>query len=65
MKIVNLGDVHLQDRKPIGRTDSDYFETQQEKLHEVVTIANNNDCPIVCTGDLSTACFYQKHNCHR
>jgi DNA repair exonuclease SbcCD nuclease subunit len=51
MEILVVGDSHLTGRNPIARKD-DLVEVQFEKWEYIVDIANENDVPIVHTGDI-------------
>lgn len=51
MLVLVVGDFHLKGKAPICRID-DFVETQFLKLEEIVSIANENDVPIVSVGDI-------------
>jgi DNA repair exonuclease SbcCD nuclease subunit len=51
MEILVVGDSHLTGRNPIARLD-DLVEIQFEKWEYIIDIANENDVPIVHTGDI-------------
>jgi len=51
MLILLQGDLHLTGKTPICRTD-DLVTVQFEKLIEIINLANNHNCPIICTGDV-------------
>ena len=52
MKIIGCADLHISATKPRYRTDKDYLKTCIHKLDQIIAIANEEDCPIVCAGDL-------------
>ncbi len=51
MEILVVGDSHLSGRNPIARKD-DLVEVQFNKWESVVNISNDNDVPIIHTGDI-------------
>ena len=51
MEILVVGDSHLTGRNPIARLD-DLVEVQFDKWEYIVELANENDVPIVHTGDI-------------
>jgi DNA repair exonuclease SbcCD nuclease subunit len=51
MEILVVGDSHLTGRNPIARKD-DLIEVQFEKWEYIIELANENDVPIVHTGDI-------------
>lgn len=50
-KFIMLGDVHLRSNNPASRVDS-FFDTQMEKMKEVISLANESQASILCTGDV-------------
>ena len=51
MGILVVGDSHLTGRNPVARLD-DLVEVQFEKWEYIIELANENDVPIVHTGDI-------------
>lgn len=44
MKLLLTGDWHLRFKKPEMRLDENYFETQSEKIQQILGIAKKNNC---------------------
>jgi DNA repair exonuclease SbcCD nuclease subunit len=52
MRIVAIGDVHLCEKPPVCRKDTDFMATQLDKLRQIVTVAKEKDAILVIAGDL-------------
>jgi DNA repair exonuclease SbcCD nuclease subunit len=52
MRIVAIGDVHLCEKPPVCRKDTDFMATQLGKLRQIVTVAKEKDAILVIAGDL-------------
>ena len=44
------GDIHLSEKIPIARTD-EYFPAMWDKFNFINKLAEENDCPVLCSGD--------------
>ena len=47
MKLLITGDWHLRFKKPEMRLDEDYFQTQSDKIKQILYIAKANDCKTI------------------
>jgi hypothetical protein len=52
MRIVAIGDVHLCEKPPVCRKDTDFMATQLDKLRQIGTVAKEKDAILVIAGDL-------------
>lgn len=46
-----LSDWHIREDQPACRTDN-FWEAQENKIDFILNLAKENDCPILCAGDL-------------
>jgi DNA repair exonuclease SbcCD nuclease subunit len=51
-KIIHITDPHISGKNPICRLDN-LVEVQFKKLKELIKIANKEESPIICTGDIT------------
>jgi DNA repair exonuclease SbcCD nuclease subunit len=52
MKIIAAGDLHIRERRPENRIDSDYVLTQFDKIRWVLEFARKNDAILLLPGDI-------------